>query len=170
MSKISMILWKKEHLNDLLRVFLAGITGPIEAAAQCNSCRWAWNHLVQTLIVTIWWLYFWGALGYHLLQASLEAHQIKNPSHIGTIHPERRSWVFCPQEHNSEVPATSLWAWQHEKPHSLTAISCLIRHTWLAFFLSYLIFHSSLFLPDSSQINDLYSNHYLRICYWGKPT
>ena len=110
------------------------------------------------------------ALGYHLLQASLEAHQIKNPSHIGTIHPERQSWVSCPQERNSEVPATSLWAWQHEKPHSLTAISCLIRHTLLAFFLSYLIFHSSLFLPDSSQINDLYSNHYLRICYWGKPT
>ena len=143
MSKISMILWKKEHLNNLLHVFLAGITGPIEAAARCNSCQWAWNHLVQTLIVTIWWLYFWGALGYHLFQASLEAHQIKNPSHIGTIHPERHSWVFCPQEHNSEVPATSLWAWQHEKPHSLTAISCLIRHTLLAFFLSYLIFHSS---------------------------
>lgn len=34
-------------------------------------------------------------LGYHLFQASLEAHQIKNPSHIGTIHPERqRELVF----------------------------------------------------------------------------
>lgn len=35
--------------------------------------------------------------GYHLLQASLEAHQIKNPSRIGTIHPERqRELVFLP--------------------------------------------------------------------------
>lgn len=107
--------------------------------------------------------------GHHPLQASLEDHRINDLSHVGTINPwQKESWLPCPQEGNWGVCyiCLSLAAW---KASFTNSNKILIRHILLAFFLSYLIFHSHLLLPDSSQINYLYTNYYLSIYFWRKP-